>query len=199
VADLGAAAAHAEIEDVGLDAAEEIARLAGLSEIEYERQRPQSAKVLQMRAPVLDRLVQKERKALDTDDDGKQGRRLDLPDTEPWHEPVRGDELVEGLCDQIKRYVVLGDHAALAVACGSFMPMRSTRPSTHRACTSPARKSAAAKAPCLVSLGRCCLGHSAWRTSPRRRCSGPSRRPGRRCCWTRPTASSPRTRRCAVC
>lgn len=116
MADLGAAAAYAEIEDVGIDAAEEIARLAGLSEIEYERQRPQSAKVLQMRAPVLDRLVQKERKAIDVDDDGKQGRRLDLPDTEPWHEPVRGEELIQDLCTQIKRYVVLGDHATLAVA-----------------------------------------------------------------------------------
>lgn len=58
MADLGAAAAHADIEVVEIDAAEEIIRLAALNVVEYERQRPQSARVLQMRAPVLDPLVE---------------------------------------------------------------------------------------------------------------------------------------------
>ena len=39
-----------------------------------------------------------------------------MPDIEPWPEPVIGHELIPGLCGQIKRYVVLGEHAALAVA-----------------------------------------------------------------------------------
>ncbi|HUE45788.1 MAG TPA: toprim domain-containing protein, partial [Aestuariivirgaceae bacterium] len=116
MADLGAAAAHAEIHDVELDAVEEIARLATLNDIDYERERVASARALAMRKSTLDDLVKKERKAIGTDVDGKQGRRLELPDTEPWPEPVNGDELITSLCGQIKRYVVLGDHDALAVA-----------------------------------------------------------------------------------
>ena len=44
------------------------------------------------------------------------GKALDLPEPEPWPEPVDGAELIAGLVEQIARYVILSEHAALAVA-----------------------------------------------------------------------------------
>jgi putative DNA primase/helicase len=116
MADLGAAAAHAEIEDVAIDAAEEITRLAGLSELEYERERPQSAKVLQIRTSVLDRLVQKERRAL-----GGDRRRQAGPETRAarYRALARSGERRRAVARYLRgdqALCRLGDHAALAVA-----------------------------------------------------------------------------------
>ena len=41
---------------------------------------------------------------------------LDLPEPGPWSEPVDGAEMLGGLVEQIRGYVVLSDHAALAAA-----------------------------------------------------------------------------------
>ena len=60
----------------------EIRRLAGLEKLEYEGERKQAAKSLQLRASVLDRLVAAERDEID--DGSKQGRVLILPEPEPW-------------------------------------------------------------------------------------------------------------------
>ena len=46
----------------------------------------------------------------------KGGKALDLPEPEPWGEPVDGAELIADLVGQIRRYVVLSDHAALGAA-----------------------------------------------------------------------------------
>ena len=83
------------------DADGEISRLAKLGKLEYERARKAAAKRLKVRAPTLDRLVAAER---DQSDDGsKQGRALNLPEPEPWPEPVNGAELLDALSASIRR------------------------------------------------------------------------------------------------
>ena len=90
----------------------EIARLARLSNIEYERARHAAAEQLGLRASILDRLVAGERKAGDT----KQGRALSLPEPEPWPEPVDGAALLSDLATAILRHVVMPTHPADATA-----------------------------------------------------------------------------------
>jgi putative DNA primase/helicase len=88
----------------------EIARLAKLSMIEYERERKEAAERLNLRASILDRLVGAERDTID--DGGKQGNALSLPAPEPWPEPVDGAELLSALATNIRRHVVMLNHAA---------------------------------------------------------------------------------------
>jgi hypothetical protein len=78
----------------------------------YERARAR-LKAAGIRVGALDEEV--ERRKPVTAAEGK-GKSLDLPESEPWAEPVAGGKLIAGLVGQIQRYVVLSDHAALAVA-----------------------------------------------------------------------------------
>jgi putative DNA primase/helicase len=91
--------------DAKVDA--EIARLAALSPVEYEQQRKDAAEQLGMRASILDKLVRAER----PDDDNKQGGAIDLPEPEPWPEPVNGALLLSNIADAIRDYVVMSDAA----------------------------------------------------------------------------------------
>ena len=88
----------------------EIRRLAKLSLIDYERERKDAAERLNVRAPILDRLVEAQRDK--PDDDGKQGHALRLPEPEPWPDPVSGVELLTALAMTIRQHVVMFDHAA---------------------------------------------------------------------------------------
>ncbi len=99
---------QAEIDD---DA--EIGRLAKLKLVEYERERKDAAGRLNIRASILDRLVAAERGQ--SDDDGKQGRALTLPEPEPWHEPVHGSELLDALFAAICRHVVAPEWAVVSI------------------------------------------------------------------------------------
>jgi Protein of unknown function (DUF3631) len=97
-----------------VDTTAEIARLAGLPPLQYDREREAAAKRLGCRTSTLDQLVATHR--------GKpaaapgQGRPLDLPEPEPWPQPVDGAALLAGLAVAIRRYVVLGAAEAVAVA-----------------------------------------------------------------------------------
>jgi putative DNA primase/helicase len=91
----------------------EITRLAKLSPFDYERERKAAAKRLNVRATMLDRLVEAERSFAS---DGKQGRTLILPEPEPWPDPVNGADLLDELAAVIRRHVVMPDHAADASA-----------------------------------------------------------------------------------
>jgi len=94
---------------------EAIARLAAMPRLEYERCRGTEAEKLRIkRTSTLDKLVEARRakKA----DRGLQGSAVDLPDVEPWSEPVDGAEVLSEVAETFGRYVVLPDGAADALA-----------------------------------------------------------------------------------
>lgn len=107
----------------------EIARLATLPPLQYERERESAAKRLGInRVSILDRLVTAAR------GNGVaatgQGRPLDLP--EPWPDPVVGAPLLDALAAAVRRHVVLGsveaDAAALWVVAAQAFDAFSTFP-----------------------------------------------------------------------
>jgi uncharacterized protein DUF3631 len=89
----------------------ELARLAKLTTIEYEQQRKGAAEKLDVRASILDKLVEAERLRLNPDDDGKQGQIISFPEIEPWSEPVDGAALLDGIASIIGNHVVMSDYA----------------------------------------------------------------------------------------
>ena len=77
--------ARKQVEKAEADTDAELERLAKLSLVEYEQQRKEAAERLNVRASILDRLVQAEREKLGlVEDDGRQGRAISLPEPEPW-------------------------------------------------------------------------------------------------------------------
>jgi putative DNA primase/helicase len=98
--------------EAGLDL--EIARLARLAKLEYERERKDAAKKLDIRAAILDKLVASARPP----DESKvgQGRKLELPEPQLWPTLVNGAALIGELTAAIRKYVVLSEQDALAVA-----------------------------------------------------------------------------------
>lgn len=92
----------------------ELSRLAILTVCEYERERRNAAERLNMRASILDRLVEVEREK--SKGDGRQGRPLNLPQPKPWPEAVKGTDLLEALSASVRRYVVMTGMAADACA-----------------------------------------------------------------------------------
>ena len=44
------------------------------------------------------------------------GRPLELPTIEPWPEPVNGAELLDNICNAVRRYLVLPDGSAEILA-----------------------------------------------------------------------------------
>lgn len=91
----------------------ELERLAGMSELGYERERKSAADRLGMRAAVLDTMVGRLR-APETS--GGKGRPLKLPMAEPWDQPVDGRVLLAELTAAIRKHVVVEEGAAEAVA-----------------------------------------------------------------------------------
>jgi putative DNA primase/helicase len=102
-----------------LDRTVEIERLASLDPIDYETVRAEAAERLGFRATILDGIVKKKRRALgleSPDDDPGQGRAIKIADVLPWPEGIEGDRVATALAASVKRYVVLPDAAADAVA-----------------------------------------------------------------------------------
>ncbi|MBI2899500.1 MAG: hypothetical protein HYY17_04905 [Planctomycetes bacterium] len=96
-----------------------VARLAALPCLEYEKIRKGEAKKLGVRADALDRGVQAARRAAGHgagNDRKLQGRALALADAEPWPEPVDGAALLHDLAAVFRRFLVLPDGAAEALA-----------------------------------------------------------------------------------
>jgi putative DNA primase/helicase len=90
-----------------------IGRLAAMSAAAYEKIRAGEAKRLGVRVTVLDKLVAAEKKE---DCTVGQGKQLELPEPEPWPEPVDGAALIAELEAAINRYVVLPKDAAFTCA-----------------------------------------------------------------------------------
>jgi hypothetical protein len=106
-----------------IDRATEIERLAALDSINYEVVRRDEAKRLSMRPGVLDQEVAKARRALRLERNGEnlgQGRAVEIPDILPWVDAIEGDRVATGLASALKRYVVLSDAAADAIALWIF-------------------------------------------------------------------------------
>ena len=91
-----------------------IKRLAKLTPIEYERERKIAAEKLGIgRVSVLDNAVKAARG--ENGDTKGQGRPLELPTIEPWPEPINGADLLDDICNAVKRYLVLPDGSAEAL------------------------------------------------------------------------------------
>ena len=85
----------------------ELERLAKLSPLDYERERKDAAERLNVRASILDKLVEAKRSG----DDDKQGHAINFPEPEPWPEPVDGVALLDAIAQAIARYVVMPNYS----------------------------------------------------------------------------------------
>jgi hypothetical protein len=93
----------------------EIERLAKLSLIQYDRERKSAAEKLCIgRITTLDREVQAARHK--NDDTRGQGRSLELPEIEPWSQPVNGSELLDQIVACLREYLVLPSGSAEIIA-----------------------------------------------------------------------------------
>lgn len=92
----------------------EVARLAALSLLAYEREREGAAKLLGVRVSILDQSVEGRRANLYGR--SAQAPSLNLANPEPWPEPVDGAELLAGIADAVRSYIVMEDGEAAAVA-----------------------------------------------------------------------------------
>jgi putative DNA primase/helicase len=90
----------------------EIARLAALSPLDYDRERSAAAERLGVRVTTLDEMVKAARPA----PEAATGRAVGLPEVEPWPSPVSAGELFDDLTQTIRRHVVLPEAAAVAIA-----------------------------------------------------------------------------------
>ncbi len=94
----------------------EIARLAALPPLDYEREREAVAKALGIRVGALDRAVCDARATATPGDDGKQGAALNVPDRDLAAEPQDGAAVLAGIEACLCRHVVLSPHAACVCA-----------------------------------------------------------------------------------
>jgi putative DNA primase/helicase len=96
--------------------AQEIARLAALPPLDYEREREAAAKTLGIRVSALDNAVRDARSVANPGDDGKQGTALNVPDRQPAAEPQDGAQLLHDIEACLRRHVVLSPHSACICA-----------------------------------------------------------------------------------
>jgi hypothetical protein len=92
----------------------EIAKLAQLSPLHYDRERSAAAQRLRCRTETLDTLVKKARG--ETESTAGQGRPISLHEPKPWHEWVDGSVLLSGLVDTVRQYVIVSEDQAVAVS-----------------------------------------------------------------------------------
>ena len=92
----------------------EIARLAALNPLQYDRQRAAAAEQLDVSVSALDKAVKGARS--EQADTKGQGRPLELPSIDPWPDPVNGAELLDAICSAIRRHVVMPEGSADAMA-----------------------------------------------------------------------------------
>jgi Protein of unknown function (DUF3631) len=92
----------------------EIRRLAKLPPIEYQRQRKAAAASLEIGVRALDDEVRAAR-AEDKTTKG-QGRPLELPVIELWPQSVNGADLLDDICNSVRKYLVLPEGSAETLA-----------------------------------------------------------------------------------
>jgi putative DNA primase/helicase len=144
-------------EDEPLDTKAVVERLAKLSRIEYDRVREAEAERLGVRVSTLDAEVEKARRKLTGDGNDGQGEAVLFPDIEPWTEPVDGAELIADLVALFRRYLVLPEHAAVALALWTVFThcIDAANIAPILAITSPVKR--CGKSAVLIMLGRLVL------------------------------------------
>lgn len=85
-------------------------RLAGMSPLEYDREREEAAKLLSVRTSTLDKEVGRLRKDADSTDG------IGFVEVEPWHEQVNLAELLDNIAATIRRFIVCDKATADAAA-----------------------------------------------------------------------------------
>ena len=98
--------------DTPPDAEAAARELAKLSKLQYDQCREEEAKRLGVRAATLDTVVTGYRKA----ESGEAEAAAPFTDPEPWHEPVNGAALLDEMVAAFKRFLVLPEHSAEALA-----------------------------------------------------------------------------------
>jgi hypothetical protein len=100
-----------------LEIANQVARLAAPSEIDYARERKAAAKDCGITLKALDRAVAKVRaERADGTGDDLPGRALAWPEDVPWPEPIEGSSLLDEIAAVFRRCIVMTDAAVIAVA-----------------------------------------------------------------------------------
>jgi putative DNA primase/helicase len=90
--------------------ARRIAELAHLSRVDYDRIRKGESKTLGIQLRTLDTEVLTLRKEMADDP------TLTFEDPEPWPAEVDGADLLNGICSEVERYLVLPPHASTAIS-----------------------------------------------------------------------------------
>lgn len=91
-----------------------IRRMASLSEIEYEKCRKAEAEKMGIRATVLDKLVQSNRRE-------SQSAVSDFNDVAPWESAVNPSKLLDNIAGTVRRFIVCEDETVNAVALWAAM------------------------------------------------------------------------------
>lgn len=115
------------------------------------------SEALGVRVTTLDAEVEKARRKLAGDGNDSQGEAVLFPDIEPWTEPVDGAELIADLVEAIRRYVVLPEHAYVALGLWIVFThaISSANVAPILAITSPVKR--CGKSTVLAMLGRLVL------------------------------------------
>ena len=113
--------------EVTIEQREKIEQLAVLPPLQYETQRKEVAKALNVRVSLLGDYVDRVRPAREDDVKG-QGSALNFPSLEPWPDPVAGEALVNDMTAAIKWHVILTE-AVTAKACDTLERLQREAPS----------------------------------------------------------------------
>jgi putative DNA primase/helicase len=101
-------------DDPPIDDEAELARLARLKPLDFERVAAAAAERLGLPVAILRRLVTQQRRLAERG--GGQGQQLRLPEIEPWSKPVDGGQLLDAVTGAIRRYVIMGLSEARVIA-----------------------------------------------------------------------------------
>jgi putative DNA primase/helicase len=99
---------EADAEQVRRLEAEEVARLARLSKLEYDRQRKEAAERVGVRVATLDKAVSEKRASANNDDGALPHWKV-----EPSPEPVDGAALLNNLRQVFRRFIFLPNEMAV--------------------------------------------------------------------------------------
>jgi putative DNA primase/helicase len=94
----------------------ELDRLATLSPVEYGRERKAAANTLKTPLNLLDKEIEQRQRSMASPTAQGSGQPLTLPEIEAATDPVNGAKLLSLVTSALERYVVLPQHASLAIA-----------------------------------------------------------------------------------